>query len=97
LANNKILTRDNLAKRKEVDDRSCLFCSGNETVGHLLYECCVARIMWEVVSEVTDLPLIVDSESMSKWWIRHKNYNVVNVFYTAVVWSLWNMRNKLCS
>jgi hypothetical protein len=88
LANNKILTRDNLAKRKEVDDKSCLFCSENETAGHLLYECIAARYMWEIVSEVTELPLIIDYELMAKWWIRHKKLNAVNVFYTAVVWPL---------
>jgi hypothetical protein len=27
LVNNKILTRDNLAKRKKIEDLSCLFCS----------------------------------------------------------------------
>jgi hypothetical protein len=43
LVNNKILTMDNLAKRKDVDDKSCLFCSKNKIVGHLLYEYCVAR------------------------------------------------------
>jgi hypothetical protein len=33
---------------------------------------------------------------MVKWWIRNKKCNDVNVFYTAVVWSLWNLRNKSC-
>jgi hypothetical protein len=35
LANNKILTRDNLAKRGEVDDGSCLYCMESESVDHL--------------------------------------------------------------
>jgi hypothetical protein len=39
--------------------------------------------------------LVTDFESMAKWWIWSKKYNV-NVFYAAVVWSLWNLRNKLC-
>jgi hypothetical protein len=95
LANNKILTRDNLAKRKDVDDMSCLFCSENETVRHLLHECCVVRNLWEIVAEIAGLPLVTDFESMAKWWIWSKKYNV-NVFYAAVVWSLWNLRNKLC-
>jgi hypothetical protein len=32
LANNKVLTRDNLTKRRPVSDKTCLFCTGNEFV-----------------------------------------------------------------
>ena len=44
LANNKILTRDNLAKRKRVDVMSCLFCAEPEMVHHLFFDCVVARV-----------------------------------------------------
>jgi hypothetical protein len=37
LANNKILTRDNLAKRKQIDDKACLLCNEFESVGHLFF------------------------------------------------------------
>jgi hypothetical protein len=46
LANNKTLTRDNLAKRRRVEDDTCLFCSEQEYVRHLFFECCVARSFW---------------------------------------------------
>jgi hypothetical protein len=46
MANNKILTRDNLAKRRIVEDDSCLFCDEKEIVQHLFSECCVAKQMW---------------------------------------------------
>jgi hypothetical protein len=45
LANNKVLTRENLAKRKHMDDLSCLFYCEKETVSHLFFECCVARLL----------------------------------------------------
>ena len=32
LANNKLLTRDNLAKRKEVSDPTCMFCNDRESI-----------------------------------------------------------------
>jgi hypothetical protein len=35
LANNKVLTRDNRAKRNNVDDKTRLFCSENESTMHL--------------------------------------------------------------
>jgi hypothetical protein len=96
LANNKTLTRDNLEKTRELNDKTCLFCTELESVSHLFYECCVARRIWEVIAEVTDLPLITDFESMAKWWIKGKKCNSVNVIYDAVLWSLWKLRNSLC-
>jgi hypothetical protein len=60
------------------------------------FEYCVARRIWEVIVEITDLPLITDFESMAKWWIRGKKCNSINVLYTVVLWSLWKLRNSLC-
>jgi hypothetical protein len=37
LANNKVLTRDNLAKRKSVDDKTCMFCFEFESMCHLFF------------------------------------------------------------
>jgi hypothetical protein len=42
LSNNKTLTRTNLVKRRHVEDKSFLFCSEQETVSHLFFDCCVA-------------------------------------------------------
>jgi hypothetical protein len=36
LANDKILTRNNLAKRRHVEDGSCLFCANLEFASHLM-------------------------------------------------------------
>jgi hypothetical protein len=46
------LTRDNLEKRRHVDDKSCLFCSDLESISHLFFECVVARKTWVMVSSV---------------------------------------------
>jgi hypothetical protein len=37
LAKNKILTRGNLSKRREVSDKTCLFCNEMESVTHLFF------------------------------------------------------------
>ena len=49
LYNNKLLTRDNLQKRRDVADRSCLFCCEEEFVNHLFFDCCVATLwsLWK--------------------------------------------------
>jgi hypothetical protein len=67
LAKNKILTRDNLAKRKEVDDRSCMFCMESESADHLFFKCCVACYIWEDVAEIMSIVVVRDFESMIKW------------------------------
>uniref|UniRef100_A0A8I6YIX2 Reverse transcriptase zinc-binding domain-containing protein n=1 Tax=Hordeum vulgare subsp. vulgare TaxID=112509 RepID=A0A8I6YIX2_HORVV len=36
---NKSLTRDNVAKRIIIEDKSCLFCSEDESIQHLFLEC----------------------------------------------------------
>jgi hypothetical protein len=46
LTNDKILTRDNLSKRKKLNDLTCLFCSEHENVNHLFFGCCVSRFAW---------------------------------------------------
>ena len=37
LSKNKVLTRDNLSKRKKLDDVSCFFCCEKESVLHLFF------------------------------------------------------------
>jgi hypothetical protein len=47
LANNKLLTRDNLAKRQHVPDHSCVFCSESESIVHLFFGYVVAKEVWK--------------------------------------------------
>lgn len=50
LSNNRTLTRDNLSKKKSLNDKSCLYCVAVETVSHLFFGCYVASVVWESVS-----------------------------------------------
>jgi len=43
LAKNKLLTRDNLNIRQKLDDVRCLFCSEDESIHHLFFDCVVSR------------------------------------------------------
>ena len=89
LSNNKTLTRTNLAKRRHVDDTTCLFCSEQETVHHLFFECCVAKVLWTYISEIFHVALGTDYESIARWWISNKTYKVMNCFSAALMWCLW--------
>lgn len=50
LANNKLLTRDNLSKRQDITDKSCLLCSEVESVHHMSFDCHIMQIMWNDIS-----------------------------------------------
>jgi hypothetical protein len=65
LSKNKILTRDNLEKRRHVEDNSCLFCNAKESVNHLLFDYVVARSAWEIVSKATGVNVGCDYESQN--------------------------------
>jgi hypothetical protein len=66
-ANNKTLTRDNLAKGRKVDDASCLFCTEIEYVSHLFFECCVTKAMWKEISQIFNMNIGADFESVTTW------------------------------
>jgi hypothetical protein len=55
ITKNKALTRDNLAKRREVTDKTCLFCNEPESVKHLFFECCVAKRIWARIADILNL------------------------------------------
>ena len=95
LANNKLLTRDNLAKRRTVDDLSCLFCSEQETCHHLFFGCFVANLVWPVISDICGVQVGSDFESVARWWLNSKN-PALNVVCVAVLWALWKLRNEMC-
>jgi hypothetical protein len=69
LANNKVLTRDNFLKRRELNDVSCLFCTEIESVNHLLFGCCVATVLWHNLSIMFGKSVGSDFESVARLWL----------------------------
>jgi hypothetical protein len=51
LFKNKVLTRDNLAKRRKVEVDTCPFCNEEECSQHLFFDCVVASKMWILISQ----------------------------------------------
>jgi hypothetical protein len=96
LSKAKVLTRDNLAKRKDLDDKSCLFCNESESISHLFFDCCVAKVTWENVSEVCDRILGTDFESIAKLWFQDKKLKAIDIATTVTLWALWIFWNELC-
>jgi len=96
VSNNKVLTRDNLAKRQEVSDPTCLMCNEREFVTHLFFDCCVASLVWSIISDLLGLNIGEIFESMARLWLANKNHELNNVLSSAVIWSIWKLRNELC-
>ena len=93
---NKVLTRDNLGKRRKVEDSTCLFCTEHESVYHLFFTCAVARQMWVVLSRTCEVQLGDSFESIGRFWLSNKRNGVVNIITSAAIWCLWKLRNDLC-
>jgi hypothetical protein len=96
LTQNKVLTRDNVSKRKHVEDSSCLFCCERETVHHLFFDCVVAKQMWLEIAECVDQNIGSCFESIGKLWLSNKKFVVTNIITSAALWGLWKLRNSFC-
>jgi hypothetical protein len=95
-ANNKILTRDNLAKRRPLNDLTRLFRSEPESCHHLFFDCFVAKLVWPVFSEILGVSVGSNFESIARWWLSNEKNSVINVICTADIWSVWKLRNDMC-
>ena len=50
--------------------------------------------VWKLVAEVIGVDIGSDYESVAKLWIANKKHLVTNVISSAVLWSLWKLRNE---
>jgi GH24 family phage-related lysozyme (muramidase) len=87
-----------LAKRREVLDQSCLFCSERESICHLFFDCCVAKCCWSTISELLNSREVVNFEYVAARWvaIASKKHELYNIISSAVLLCLWKFRNSLC-
>jgi hypothetical protein len=74
---------------------SCCFCNELESVDHLFFDCCVAQVFWNGISEVIGLPVGYDFESVAKLSLSEKKFKTINVCTSAVHWTIWKMRNEI--
>jgi hypothetical protein len=85
LSKNKLLTRTNLAKRRKLEDLSCLFCSETETVHHLFFDCCVANGVWSVLADILNLSGNCNYEYVASLWLANKKFMLANVVNAATL------------
>ena len=83
-----------MAKRQKVEVDSCLFCDEKETAQHLFFDCVVAKQMWIVISQATNVH-INSYDSVGAKWLPDRKFAVVNIISSAALWGLWKLRNEL--
>lgn len=66
LANNRLMTRDNLLKRHIDRGKDCLFCSCNESIANLFFGCVVSFNMWPFVQGFFKIPVGANFESVAR-------------------------------
>jgi hypothetical protein len=75
LSHNKLATVDNLNKRGMSKPTQCQFCGDNESISHLFFECCVAKVIWGYAKEFLGMKISFDYISVaSKWLSEEKAY-----------------------
>lgn len=95
LINNRVLTRDNLAKRRKLEDKTCLFCAKKETCQHLFFDCVVAKRCWVLISEIIEVSVGGNMVNIGKFWLSSKRNGLLNIVTSVVLWSIWKLRNEL--
>jgi hypothetical protein len=88
LSHNKLLTRNNMGKRRHFKDWTCLFCKEDESIYHLFFGCVVAKQIWELIFEVVGMEIDTDYESVANPWLCNKKFRVVNMISSAVCWGI---------
>jgi hypothetical protein len=72
-----------------------VFFSESETVHHLFFECCVATAFWKESSDVLNVTMGANFESVAKLWLSGKEFYTINVYSSAALWSIWKLRNEI--
>lgn len=66
------MTRDNLWKRHITKPLDCVYCTEDESVFHLFFDCTVARILWSYIRVYFNTAIGSDYESVARYWISNK-------------------------
>jgi hypothetical protein len=74
----------------------CVFCTHDETIKHLFFQCNFARSIWSVIQAASGLyPPTIIANVFENWvhGIDYKYIILLRVGAMALIWSLWLYRN----
>jgi hypothetical protein len=95
LSHNKLATVDNLNRKGFSKPNQCCFCSEDDSVMHLFFQCVVAKIIWKLDSDIIGCEIGGDYLSVASRWIHKKKCYAMNIFTTAVLRGVWLTRNEM--
>ena len=93
-----ILTKDNLLKRRWKGESKCCFCSKDETIQHLFFECHVAKFVWSAIFFAFGVKAPTNAINMLCSWpsgFPMKLRKQVLVGVAAMCWAIWLSRNDI--
>jgi hypothetical protein len=92
-----ILTKDNLAKRQWQGDKKCCFCSSEEFIQHLLFDCPFVKFVWRTIHISFNLTSPTSVHNMFTDWLHgfHRELkSKILVGANAICWVIWLTRNN---
>ena len=93
-----VLTKDNLTRRNWQGSKKCCFCTHDETIKHLFFQCKFARSTWSIIQIASNLyPPTSVANIVGHWLdgIPNRFKALIRVGAYALIWSLWLCRNDL--
>ena len=91
-----VVTKDNLARRYLQGSKKCSFCTHDETIKHLFFQCKFARSMWSIIQIASNLYPPTSVANIFGHWldgIPNRLKTLIRVGAYALLWSLWLCRN----
>ena len=93
-----MLTKDNLARCNWQGSKKCCFCTHDETIKHLFFQCKFARSTWSVIQIASNLYPPTCVTNIFGYWLDSTPNSfkmLIRVGAYALIWSLWLCRNDL--
>jgi hypothetical protein len=93
-----MLTNNNLVKRQWKGCTKCCFCTEQETIQHLFFDCPMGRLMWGIVCFTFGVTRPVNMGHLLGPWLRsfsNKQRNLVLIGLTTLCWAVWISRNVI--
>jgi hypothetical protein len=56
----------------------------------------VAKQCWTVISNIVGVTVGNDLAVIGQFWLSNKRNGLLNIVTSAVLWSIWKLRNELC-
>lgn len=89
------MTRDNMKKRGLKKPEDCVFCTCQESINHLFFDCVVAKEIWNTASSLLGRPLGGSLGSIASLWVAGKPLDHVNTACASIPWAIWKHRNNM--